>query len=123
MPGNVANEAFTGVLPWSLFTQFTEIRDWVALVSEYKDGSSQRKQQAETSRRSYQLSKRLAPAAMDTLREFWLSHLGKAFKVYVKKSDYDAANPNFKLMRFEGPWSEEWALGRRTSSIALAEVA
>jgi hypothetical protein len=124
MPGNVQNASFNGVLPWSLSTSFTEVREWPALVSgDYKDGSSQRQEQAESSRKSYQLGKRLTPAAMDTLRAFYLANVGRAFKVYTKKSDYDDANANFKLMRFEGGWNEEYGLGRSNISLQLVEVA
>ena len=69
------------------------------------------------------LSKRLTPAALGTLRSFYLSHIGKSFKVYTKKSDFDGANSNFKLMRFEGGWSESAELGRWTTGITLVEVA
>lgn len=122
MPGNVQNDTVSGTLPWSLFTSFTETREWPVLINEYKDGSSQRKEQAGSSRKSYQVGKRLTAAQMTTLRSFFLAHIGKAFKVYRKKSDYDAMNENYKFMRFEGGWSEEYDMGRSNTSIQLVEV-
>ncbi len=123
MPGNVQNAVYSGTLPWSLSTSFTETREWAILIAEYKDGSSQRNPLAETSRKKYAFSKRLTAAQMTTLRNFFISSVGKAFKVYTKKSDYDAANSSFKLMRFDGGWSEEIQLGRSTTSIQLVELA
>src|SRR5947209_7957661 len=99
--GSVNNAVVSGTLPWSLSTSFTETREWPILISDYPDGSSQRQTLANTSRKRYQQSKRLTGTAMNTLRSFYLSHIGAAFKVYKKKADYDAANNNFLVMRFE----------------------
>lgn len=123
MPGNIQNATSTGTLPWSLSASFTETREWPALVSEYKDGSSQRREQAGSARKTYQLTKRLTPAAMTTLRSFYLGHLSQAFKVYRSRADYDAQNANFTLMRFEGGWSEVSRPGRSDVAIQLVEAA
>ena len=134
MPGSVTNSGYVGTLPWSLSTHFTEDREWKALVSEYKDGSSQRLEQVSTSRKTYSFSKRLTqvdviangvtiPAQMPILRAFYMAHIGIPFKFYQVKADYDAANANFKIVRFDGAWSEEFALGRSNVNIVLVEVA
>jgi hypothetical protein len=123
VPGSVTNASYTGTLPWSLSTHFVENQEWKALVSEYKDGRSQRAEQVSTSRKTYSLDKRLAPAAMATLRAFYMSHIGIAFRVYLAKVDYDASNASFKICRFEGGWSEEFTLGRSNVSLQVVEVA
>lgn len=123
MPNAIQNDTFHGVLPFTLNTAFSFSREWAALISEYKDGSSQRREQVATSRKSYSFSKRLTAAQMDTLRTFYFAHLGQCFKVYLKQADLTAGNDSYKLMRFEGGWSEEITLGRSNVSITLIEVA
>jgi hypothetical protein len=123
MPGNVQNAVSSGVLPWSLFTAFSESRERPVLISEYRDGSSQRTSLTSTSRLRYSISKRLIAAQMTTLRNFYLANVGKAFKVYRKKANQDAGNTAYKLMRFEGAWNEEITMGRSNITIQLVEVA
>jgi hypothetical protein len=65
----------------------------------------------------------LPPAAVTTfVRSTWPT-IGIPFKFYLVKADYAAANSDFKIMRFDGCWSEEFDLGRSNVSITVVEVA
>ena len=59
MPGNLTQVEPNGVMPASLCTAFTELREYVQLQNQYHDGTVQRSQLAQTSRRTFRLSKRL----------------------------------------------------------------
>jgi hypothetical protein len=71
MPANIQAASPSGVLPASLCTAFTELRQYEQLQSAYHDGTIQRSQLAQTSRRTFKLSKRLSSAALATLYAFW----------------------------------------------------
>ena len=53
MPGNLVQATPNGVMPLSLCTQFTEVREYAQLQNEYKDGTIQRSQLAQTPRRTF----------------------------------------------------------------------
>jgi hypothetical protein len=76
MPGNLISAAPSGVLPASLCTAFTESREYAQLQNGYHDGTVQRSQLAQTSRRTFQLSKRLSASALATLYSFWVAQDG-----------------------------------------------
>ena len=71
MPGSVANAAPTTVLPNSLSRAFTHTREYPVIDNEYRNGESQRSAQAATSRKKWNLTKRLTPAQLVTLRTFY----------------------------------------------------
>ena len=73
MPGNLVQAAPTGVMPASLCTAFTELREYAQLQNQYHDGTIQRSQLAQTSRRTFRLSKRLSASLLSALYSFWLS--------------------------------------------------
>ena len=74
MPGNIAYAAPSGVLPQSLCTAFSETRAYEQIQGPpYHDGTIQRSQLAQTSRRTFSLSKRLSAAALATLYNFWVA--------------------------------------------------
>jgi len=76
MPGNLIQAAPNGVMPASLCTAFMELREYVQLQNQYHDGTIQRSQLAQTSRRTFRLSKRLNASALSTLYTFWSSQGG-----------------------------------------------
>ena len=76
MPENLQNAAPSGVLPASLCTAFTELREYVQLQNQYRDGTIQRSQLAQTSRRTFRLSKRLNASMVSALYNFWVSQNG-----------------------------------------------
>ena len=76
MPGNIANAAPSGVMPATLCTAFTELREYAQLQNQYHDGTVQRSQLAQTSRRTFRLSQRLCAADLGTLYAFWVAKQG-----------------------------------------------
>jgi hypothetical protein len=78
VPGNLTQAAPNGVLPASLCTAFTELREYEQLQNGYHDGTTQRSQLAQTSRRTLRISKRLSASALATLYNFWVAQSGGA---------------------------------------------
>ena len=76
MPGNLTQPEPNGVMPASLCTAFTELREHVQLQNQYHDGTIQRSQLAQTSRRTFRLNKRLDASALSALYNFWVSQNG-----------------------------------------------
>jgi hypothetical protein len=71
MPGNVQNAAPSGVMPYSLCTAFAESREFVELQAQYHDGTTERSQLAQTSRKTFKLAKRLTATLATALKSFW----------------------------------------------------
>ena len=63
-------------MPASLSTAFTESREYAQLQNQYRDGTIQRSQLAQTSRRTFRLSKRLSASVLSALYSFWVSQKG-----------------------------------------------
>ena len=63
-------------MPWSLCTLFRETREYMQLQNQYHDGTIQRSQLAQTSRRTFQLAKRLSASALAALYNFHVSQNG-----------------------------------------------
>ena len=90
-PGSVRNAVSVGVLPFSLCRNLVETRQWPVRMVEYHGGETERMALTSTARRSWQMAKRLLPAALVTLREFLEAHPVDAFYIYVMKE----TNPTF----------------------------
>jgi hypothetical protein len=56
MPGNLIGSTPNGVMPASLCTAFSELREYAQLQNQFHDGTIQRSQLAQTSRRTFRLS-------------------------------------------------------------------
>ncbi len=133
MPGSVLNAAPATVLPNSLCHSFVHEREYPALENEYRNGESQRTVQAANSRKRWRLAKRLTPAQLAALRDFYDARIGPTEPFYF----YDPyeTNPKFShdptgqaaagryAVRFAGEWSQSVSLGRADVSIELIEVA
>ena len=76
MPDNISAASPSGVMPLSLCTAFAESREFAQLQSVYNDGTIQRSQLAQSSRRTFVLAKRLSAAALATLYSFWVARNG-----------------------------------------------
>jgi hypothetical protein len=50
-----------------------QVREYVQLQNQYHDGTIQRAQLAQTSRRTFRLSKRLSASLLSALYSFWVS--------------------------------------------------
>jgi phage-related protein len=133
MPGSVQNAAPLTVLPASLARAFVHEREYPVLDNEYRNGESQRSVQATNSRKRWRLAKRLTPAQLAALRDFYDARKGAAEPFYF----YDPyeTSPKFShdptgqavagryTVRFAGEWSQSVSLGRAALNIELIELA
>jgi phage-related protein len=122
------------VLPLSLCRSFAHERAYPFIENEYKNGESQRSVLATTnSRKQWRLAKRLAPAALQTLRDFYDARKGRTEPFYfydpydtVPKFSYDPsgqATTGRYTVRFDSDWSQSVGLGRSDVQIELVELA
>jgi hypothetical protein len=70
MPGNIQAAVPNGVMPFTLCTAFTESREYVELQNQYRDGTIQRSQLAQTSRRTFRPNMRLTASLLATFYSF-----------------------------------------------------
>jgi len=133
MPGSVQNAAPSTVLPLSLSRTFAHSREYPVIENEYRNGESQRSVQASNSRKRWQLTKRLAPAALQALRNFYDARSGATEPFYF----YDPyeTNPKFThdptglattgryTVRFNSEWNQSCGPGRSDVLIELIELA
>ena len=133
MPGPVQNAAPATVLPLSLYRAFVHEREYPVIDNEYRNGESQQSVQASNSRKRWRLAKRLTPAQLAALRDFYDAREGPTEPFYF----YDPyeTNPKFShdptgqavagryTVRFNGEWSETVGRGRSDVNIELIELA
>jgi phage-related protein len=133
MPGAVQNAAPLTVLPASLSRAFAHEREYPVLDNEYRNGESQRSVQATNSRKRWRLAKRLTPAQLAALRDFYDARKGATEPFYF----YDPyeTSPKFSTdptgqavagrytVRFNGEWNQSVSLGRSDVNIELIELA
>jgi phage-related protein len=133
MPGSVQNAAPLTVLPASLSRAFVHEREYPVLDNEYRNGESQRSAQASHSRKRWRLAKRLTPAQLAALRDFYDARKGATEPFYF----YDPyeTSPKFSTdpsgqavagrytVRFNGEWNQSVSLGRSDVNIELIELA
>src|SRR5690349_8109391 len=124
MPGNVDNAVPSGVLPQSLCTVFTEVREFGVQTSAYHDATMQRGQLTTTSRKRWRMSKKLAGAVAAALLGFWESHRSVAFYYYNPMepgpgnqigSNYDGTGTGIQgryTVVFRGGWSQVTGMAR-----------
>ena len=133
MPGSVQNAAPTTVLPFSLCKSFVHERAYPLIENEYKNGESQRSVLAANSRRRWRQAKRLTPALLVALRNFFDARNGSTEPFYFY-DPYDT-NPKFSydptgvaivgryIVRFNGDWQQSSGPGRSDVQIELLELA
>lgn len=137
MPGSVANASPTTVMPQTLCSAFVESREWSVEINEYVDGSSQRTARTTTSRKRFQIGKRLNATQLLALRTFWDARKGpvEAFYFYnpfeasvgaAIGSNYDPSGVGTTgryRVRFEGAWQQQMGMARGEASVELVELA
>lgn len=137
MPGNLTQPAPTTVFPQTLSTAFQEMRAYEQLQpNQYNDGTIQRGQLAQTSRRTFHLAKRLSSADLATLYAFWIAQGVTAFYFYNPfevlagqdvGSNYDPTFANLQgllTVVFRGNWSQATDVCRtNVQALQLVEVA
>ena len=118
-------------MPLSLSRSFVEIQSFTSSrINEYADGASQRSALLSMARRSWQLSKHLPPATMDTLRAFWVAQGTAPFYFYNPKEtspafSYDAtgaATAGRYRVRFATAWNQNLGVGMLDVSVDLVQV-
>lgn len=141
MPGSVLNAAvptvggFPIVLPFGLCKAFTCSRAWDVRANEYNDGTPERSALVSNSRKSWKITRRLAPSPLAALKTFWQAHVIDPFYFYDPKevasgalegSNYDAtgaATQGRYTVVFRGDWDEQVFIPRAEVSLWLVEVA
>ena len=130
MPGNIQNAAPSGVMPYALCTAFSESCEQLQLQADYHDGTTERSQLAQTSRRTFKLAQRMTAASVAALKAFWDSHQGGVvpFLFYnLAEGAYDSAGNSTQgryTVVFRGNWSQSTGLARTdVTQIELIEVA
>jgi len=133
MPGSVQNAAPLTVLPASLSRAFVHEREYPVVGNEYRNGESQRSVQATNSRKRWRLAKRLTPAQLAALRDFFDVRKGPTEPFYFydpyETSPKFAHDPSGQAVagrytvRFAGEWSQSVSLGRADLNIELIELA
>ena len=133
MPGSVANAVPTTVLLNSLSRAFTYTREYPVIDNEYRNGESQRSAQAATSRKKWNLTKRLTPSQLGALRTFYDARNGTHEPFYFY-DPYDTS-PKFTwdgtgatvtgrhTVRFNTDWGQSVGPGRSDVQIELIELA
>ena len=133
MPGSIQNAAPASVMPDNLSRAFAHEREYPAIDNEYRNGESQRSVQAANSRKRWRVAKRLRPAALRALRDFYDARKGPTEPFYF----YDPyeTNPKFSsdpaglalagryTVRFAGEWQQSSGINRADCQIDLFELA
>ena len=138
MPGNLIQAAPSTVMPLSLCTAFTELREYAGLQSAYHDGTIHRLQLAQTSRKTWRQTKRLSATLLAALASFYAGLNGglmpflyySPFDVASGQepgSNYDPTGANTQgryIVVFRGNWAQSTDVCRtNVSGLVLVEVA
>lgn len=130
MPGNVQSAVPSSVMPYALCAAFSESREFVQLQAQYHDGTTERSQLAQTSRKSFRLAQRLTAARVATLKAFWDGQQGGVipFLFYnLGEGAYDSTGNSTQgryTVVFRGNWSQTAGLLRTdVPQLELIEVA
>ncbi len=128
MPGSLGNAAPESVLPGSLCRAFARSQEYPVLVTEYRNGESHRSKEAANSRKLWRLAKRLTPAQVQTLRDFYEARNGPLepfyfYDPYETIPKTGAALPGRYIVRFDCDWNQACTGPRLDVEIALIELA
>lgn len=130
MPGNIQHAIPSGVMPYALCTAFSESREYAHLQAQYHDGTVERSQLAQTSRRTFALSHRLTAVKAIALRAFWDGQQGGVvpFLFYnLVEGPYDSTGNSTQgryTVVFRNNWNEITGLARTdVQQLQLIEVA
>jgi len=117
-------------MPYALCTAFSESREYAQLQAQYHDGTTERSQLAQTSRKAFKLAKRLTATLAITLKAFWDGQQGGVvpFLFYnLAEGTYDPTGNSTQgryTVVFRGNWSQTTGMLRTdVPQIDLVEVA
>jgi hypothetical protein len=138
MPANISAAVPSGVMPFALCTAFSESREYAQLQNQYRDGTIQRSQLAQTSRRTFRPNWRLDATLLASLYSFLTAQNYGAtpflfynpFDVVAGQqigSNYDASGNNTQgrvTVVVRGNWSQATDVCRsNVQGLQLVEVA
>ena len=138
MPGNVLAAVPNGVMPFSLCTAFTEARAYEQLQNQYRDGTIQRSQLAQTSRRTFRPNMRMSALQLSALYSFLVTrNFGMTPFLFYDPfdvrpgqqigSNYDSTGNNSQgrvTVAFRGNWAQTTDIARtNVQGLELVEVA
>lgn len=116
-------------MPDGLCRAFTASREYWAVLNIYLAGESQVELLGSTSRRSWELARRLTSTDLEDLRDFYDATDNQPFWFYdlltSKSAVYDPTGvlvTGRHTVRFEGEWSQVAYMGRGEVSLRLVEV-
>ena len=128
MPGNVATATASLVMPLVLCSSFQRSERWKSHVNGYANGEHEAASLVTNSRRAWDLTIPLAPAALAALRDFFDARNGQQQPFYfydTHEGVYDAtgvlANGRY-IVRFASAWSHVRQLGRQPANFSLIEI-
>jgi hypothetical protein len=137
MPGNLLAAVPNSVMPFTLCTAFTEAREYAQLQNQYHDGTIQRAQLAQTSRRTFRPNMRLNASLLAELYSFLQSqNFGMMPFLFYNPidvaagqevgSNYDPTGNNTQgrvTVVFRGNWAQTTDLARSdVQGIEMVEV-
>jgi len=120
------------VMPLIVMQAFNEQLRIEALVNDgYTDGSSDRVALSNGARAFFRVTGRLTPATWQSLRNFYLTHKGKAFYFYFGREcsppyHYDptgGATQGRYTVVFDGSYAETYTINAAQVAFGLREVA
>lgn len=133
MPASVQNAAPETVLPWSLCKAFGHSREYAVIENQYRNGESQRSRLVETSRKNWQISRRLSSAALAAFRDFYDARKSSQEPFYFydpwdtdPKFSYDPTGVETVgryTVRFMGTWEQMVSIRRAEIEISLVQLA
>jgi hypothetical protein len=130
MPGNIQTAVPSGVMPCAFCTAFSESREFAQLQAQYHDGTTQRSQLAQTSRKTFELAQRLTAARVIALKSFWDGQQGGGVPFLFDNLADGAYDPTGNSTQgrytvvFRGSWSQTTNMLRTdVPQIELVEVA
>lgn len=118
MPGNVQSAgSVSDTYPFTRFRQFALTLRLECAITEFPDGSSQRRKKQDNHRRSWSVGHRLSATDAATLRTFYRSHIISPFRFK------DVSNGVTYTAVFCGPYQEQRdQYDRFTFSLQLQEI-
>ena len=129
MPGNIQSATPSSVIPYALCTAFSESREFIQIQAQYHDGTTQRSQLAQTSRKAFRLARRLTAPLAVALKAFWDTQQGGIvpFLFYnLAEGTYDPTGNSTQgryTVVFRGNWSQTTGMLRTdVPQIELVEV-
>jgi len=117
-------------MPFSLFTKFSLQLGYKSIENRYANGEYQTSSLVGSSRRSWNLAKRLGAAEFMALGAFYTAQNGRQIPFYIYDvtipgvvwDDDGSATLGRYVVRFDSPWSDTVGIGRGDCTFSIIEV-